>query len=421
MRSDAMGETVAMERKCRHCGSLLSDTFADLGVTPLSNSYVDANSYNEAELFFPLHAYVCGRCFLVQLEEFQSPENIFQEYAYFSSYSDSWLQHARSFAEETIRRFSLTDSHRVVEVASNDGYLLQFFQQRNIPVLGIEPAKNVAAVAKSKGIQTVESFFGTSLAKKLVASGLSADVLIGNNVLAHVPDINDFVKGLNLLLTREGVLALEFPHVLQLIQNNQFDTIYHEHFSYLSLLTVEKILQSAGLEVFDVDELPTHGGSLRIYAKHRQNDRPKMLRKIEALRHKEAVGGLGAVETYTAFASRACKVKRDLLAFLIDLKRQGKTVVAYGAAAKGNTLLNYCGIRTDFVEYVVDRNQYKQGKFLPGTRIPILHPDRIAETRPDYILVLPWNLKNEIVEQLAYVRSWGGKFVVPIPQVEVIQ
>jgi 2-polyprenyl-3-methyl-5-hydroxy-6-metoxy-1,4-benzoquinol methylase len=390
-------------------------------MSPLSNGFLKSEQLNKAEKFYPLHAYVCEKCLLVQLEEFESPDHIFaNDYAYFSSYSESWLNHAKQYTDLMINRFQFNQSSRVIEIASNDGYLLQFFQAQSIPVLGIEPATNVAQVAIEKGVDTLVKFFGVETAQELVGQGKKADLLLGNNVLAHVPNINDFVAGMKIVLKLEGIITMEFPHLLRLIEQSQFDTIYHEHFSYLSFVTVEKIFAHHGLTLFDVEELPTHGGSLRIYAKHSENNKIKIDQRVEALKEVERQKGLGNLETYLNFSRKVQETKRKLLSFLIQVKIDGKTVVGYGAAAKGNTLLNYCGIRTDFIDYTCDRSPHKQGKFLPGTHIPIYSPDKIAETKPDYVLILPWNLKEEITQQLSNVREWGGKFVVPIPEVEIL-
>jgi 2-polyprenyl-3-methyl-5-hydroxy-6-metoxy-1,4-benzoquinol methylase len=390
-------------------------------MSPLSNGFLKSEQLNKAEKFYPLHAYVCEKCLLVQLEEFESPDHIFaNDYAYFSSYSESWLNHAKQYTDLMINSFQFNQSSRVIEIASNDGYLLQFFQAQSIPVLGIEPATNVAQVAIEKGVDTLVKFFGVETAQELVGQGKKADLLLGNNVLAHVPNINDFVAGMKIVLKPEGIITMEFPHLLRLIEQSQFDTIYHEHFSYLSFVTVEKIFAHHGLTLFDVEELPTHGGSLRIYAKHSENNKIKIDQRVEALKEVERQKGLGNLETYLNFSRKVQETKRKLLSFLIQVKIDGKTVVGYGAAAKGNTLLNYCGIRTDFIDYTCDRSPHKQGKFLPGTHIPIYSPDKIAETKPDYVLILPWNLKEEITQQLSNVREWGGKFVVPIPEVEIL-
>lgn len=409
-----------LQGKCRFCKTSLKQTFVDLGMSPLSNSYLKLEQLNKAEKFYPLHTYVCAQCLLVQLEEFESPEHIFRDYTYFSSYSDSWLDHARQYTSLMIDRFGFNQSSQIIEIASNDGYLLQFFKEKNIPVLGIEPAANVAQVAEAKGIPTLVKFFGVKTARELLQQGQASDLLVGNNVLAHVPDINDFVTGIKIILKDKGVLTVEFPHLWQLINQNQFDTIYHEHFSYLSFTTVEKIFTDHELTLFDVEELPTHGGSLRVYGKHDCNQRFVISDRIAILKDKEQKAGLDKVETYLQFSDRVMSTKRKLLSFLIELKNSGKTIVGYGAPAKGNTLLNYCGIRTDLLEYTCDRSPYKQGLFLPGTHIPIYHPGKIAETKPDYILILPWNLKDEIRLQLSYIHEWGGKFVIPIPEVEIL-
>lgn len=371
------------------------------------------------EPFYPLHVYVCDRCFLVQLLEYVSPSDIFSHYAYFSSYSDTWLQHVRDYTEKMVGRWGLHEQSQVVEIASNDGYLLQYFVAQGIPVLGIEPAVNVAKVAQEKGIPTVVKFFGQQTARELVAKGNQADLLLGNNVLAHVPDLNDFVAGMKILLKPEGVITMEFPHLMRLMEGNQFDTIYHEHFSYLSFLTVEKVFATHGLTIFDVEQLSTHGGSLRIYVSHAEDTSKSISQQVRALRSEEKAAGFTTLEHYFSFAQKVKETKFKLLDFLITAKRQGKSVVGYGAPGKGNTLLNFCGIRTDFIEYTVDRSSFKQGKLLPGTHIPIFHPNKILETKPDYLLILPWNLQDEIMEQMAYIRDWGGKFIVPIPEVIV--
>ncbi len=404
---------------CRHCGTALSRTFIDLGATPPANSYLRGADLNRAESFLPLHVYVCESCLLVQLEQFRTPEELFGDYAYFSSYSDSWLAHAERYAETMIHRFGLGDDGLVIEVASNDGYLLQFFDQRGVRVLGIEPAANVAEVAADKGVPTLVQFFGTECARRLAGEGTTADLLIANNVLAHVPNVNDFVNGLRLLLEPDGVITVEFPHLLRLMRGNQFDTIYHEHFSYFSLLTVERIFAAHGLRLFDVDELETHGGSLRIYACHQALGR-RTSETIGRVLAAERQAGLDQPDAYDGFARQVNRAKRDLLSFLIGAKDEGKTIVGYGAPAKGNTLLNFCGIGTDFLDYTVDRSPHKQGMYLPGTRIPIRAPEAIAETRPDYVLILPWNLKHEIIAANGHIREWGGRFVVPIPEIEVV-
>jgi len=404
---------------CRFCGASLEHTVVDLGMSPLCESFVHPERANEMEPFYPLHVWVCDRCLLVQLEEYVRPDEIFTEYAYFSSFSTSWVEHARRYADEMVERLGLSAESLVVEVGSNDGYLLQHFVELGVPVLGIEPAANVAASAVERGIPTLVEFFGEATAIRLAAEGRRASLVLGNNVLAQVPDLNDFVAGLAALLADDGVLTLEFPHLVNLIEGNQFDTIYHEHFSYFSLLTTRAIFEAHGLELFDVDELPTHGGSLRVYGQ-RQGAGREVSSRVGALLRREEELGFATLAPYASFAAQVEETKRALLEFLIEARRRGKTVVGYGAPGKGNTLLNYCGIRTDFLDYTVDRNPYKHGLLLPGTRIPIHPPERIAETKPDYILILPWNLRDEIVQQLAYAREWGAEFVIPIPTVEVV-
>ncbi|MFO7732150.1 MAG: class I SAM-dependent methyltransferase [Candidatus Aminicenantes bacterium] len=407
--------------RCRFCKAPLKNTLVDLGMSPLCESYVSAEDLNRMEPFYPLRVHVCERCFLSQLEEYVSPEEIFTEYAYFSSYADSWLKHAKAYADMAAERFAIGPGSLVVEVASNDGYLLQYFLEKGVPVLGVEPARNVAQAALEKGIPTLVEFFGERTAEKMASAGKKADLLIGNNVLAQVPGLNDFVRGFKALLGPRGVATLEFPHLVRLMEDNQFDTIYHEHFSYFSMLAVERIFAAHGLTVFDVDELPTHGGSLRIYARHAEDGTKPVTVRVERLLGREKAAGLTRMETYAAFSEKVRETKRKLLEFLIGAKRQGRSVCGYGAPGKGNTLLNYCGIRTDFLDYTVDRNPYKQGKFTPGTHIPIFPPDRIRETRPDYVLILPWNFKDEIIEQMSYIRDWGGKFVVPIPEARICE
>jgi len=407
---------------CRFCSAPLTHVMCDLGMSPLANSYVPFGQAGNAEKIYPLKVWVCSECLLAQLEEFESPEEIFSDYLYFSSYSTSWVEHARRYAGMMIGRFGFNSASRVVEIASNDGYLLQHFKAAGIDVLGIEPAANVAAVAcKTHGIRSVVKFFGIETARQLVADSQQADLLLGNNVLAHVPDINDFVGGLKIALKPEGVITFEFPHLLRLLELNQFDTIYHEHFSYLSFHAVEKIFAHHGLVLFDVEELPTHGGSLRIFGRHAECDWPAttVTPRVGEMLEKERAAGLTRMETYESFSTRIRAVKRGLLEFLLSAAADGKSVVGYGAAAKGVTLLNYCGVGADLLEYVVDRSPHKQNHFLPGVRIPIHAPERIAETRPDYILILPWNLRDEIMEQLAYVRDWGCRFVTPVPQLEI--
>jgi SAM-dependent methyltransferase len=407
--------------QCRFSGKPLKHVFVDLGSSPLANSYLTAEQLNSAERFYPLRAFVAEESFLVQLEEFETPDNIFSDYAYFSSYSTSWLKHARSYTEFMVERFGIDSRHNIIEIASNDGYLLQFFADRGIPVLGIEPAANVAKVAQTKGIRTLCEFFSSETAQRLRTAGIQADLLIGNNVLAHVPDLNGFIKGMRIILSPKGIFTMEFPHILQLILLNQFDTIYHEHFSYFSFLTVERIFRAHGLELFDVEELPTHGGSLRIYGRHDSATTPAVAERVNRLKEKETAAGLNRLETYTHFGEKAKAVKRSLLSFLIDAKTKGKSIAAYGAPAKGNTLLNYCGVRSDFIDFTVDISPHKQGLFLPGTRIPIFAPDKIRETKPDYLIILPWNLKDEIMDQMGYIRAWEGRFVVPIPEVKIYQ
>lgn len=405
--------------RCRFCAAPLTRTFADLGMSPLSNSYLTREQLGCMEPYYPLHALVCDSCLLVQLEEYGSPQNIFRDYAYFSSYSDTWLEHAAQYTRKVVEQFSLSKSSHVVEIASNDGYLLRNFKAMEIPVMGIEPAENVAQVAQNAGIPTRVEFFGTKLAEEMAAQGLSADLLIGNNVLAHVPPLNDFVQGMKIALKPHGIITMEFPHLLRLIEGRQFDTIYHEHFSYFSFLTVERIFQSHGLTIFDVEELSTHGGSLRIYACHVENKGTAVTERVFELRACERRSGLDKVEGYSRFAEYLKEAKRNLLACLIDIKRAGKSIAGYGAPAKGNTLLTYCGIGRDFLDYTVDRNPYKQQRYLPGTRVPIYAPERIRETRPDYVFVLPWNIASEIIAQLSYIREWGGRFLIPIPRPEV--
>ena len=408
-------------RQCRFCDAPLKVTFSDLGMSPLSNAYLKPDQLGRHENFYPLHAWVCEKCLLVQLEQFEPPERIFtDQYAYFSSYSDTWLEHSRAYVDYMMKRFGFGSKHLVVEVASNDGYLLQYFVQRGVPVLGIEPAANCARAAEKKGVPTITRFFGVRTADDLAAQGKKADLLLGNNVLAHVPDLNDFVRGMKRLLAPGGVITMEFPHLLTLIEQNQFDTIYHEHFSYFSFHTVEKVFAHHGIALFDVEELPTHGGSLRIFGRHREDASKPVGDRAAALQDKEQRAGLDAIGAYTAFDDKVKRTKRRLLEFLVNIKNDGKRIVGYGAPAKGNTLLNYCGVRSDFLDFTVDRSPHKHGMYLPGTHIPIFAPERLAETRPDYIVILPWNLRAEIVHQLGYAREWGAKFVVPIPQLEVI-
>jgi SAM-dependent methyltransferase len=406
-------------RCCRFCGARLERTFVDLGMSPLCETYPSANDLDHGEMYYPLHVYVCEKCFLVQLSEYESAEKIFGDYPYFSSYSDSWLRHAENYSKEMTSRLGLTDRSFVVEVASNDGYLLQYFAKRSVPVLGIEPAANVARVAVDKGIPTLVRFFGADLARQLAAEGQQADLLLGNNVLAQVPDLNDFVEGLQILLKPQGTLTLEFPHLFRLIEQNQFDTIYHEHFSYFSLITTVRLLSAHRLTVFDVQELATHGGSLRVFAYRADDTGREVSPSVVRVLAMEQSAGLESAEGYEAFGDKVRKTKHALVEFLLNAAQEGKSVAGYGAPGKSATLLHYCGIGKDWIEYTVDRNPYKQGRFLPGTHIPICHPDRIRETKPDYVLILPWNLKDEVMQQLQYVRQWGGRFVVPIPEAQV--
>jgi hypothetical protein len=404
---------------CRFCSSELKHSFVDLGMSPLANSYIASENLQKMEPFYPLHAFICDQCFLVQLKEFESPQSIFSDYAYFSSYSQSWLEHASNYVDMMVERFGFDTDSQIIEVASNDGYLLQYFKKKDIPVLGIEPAANVAKVAIEAGIPSITEFFGEQTATDVVASGKRADLLLGNNVLAHVPDLNDFVKGLKILLNKTGVITLEFPHLQRLIEQTQFDTIYHEHFSYFSCITIQKVFSAHGLVLFDVDELGTHGGSLRVYARHDDDASKPVSSNVSRLIDKETAAGFADIDFYRSFESAVISTKQNLLEFLIQAKREGKSIVGYGAAAKGNTLLNYCGVRTDFIDYVVDRSPHKQDHYLPGTHIPIYSPERIKETKPDYLLILPWNIKKEVMEQMHYVRDWGCKFLTLIPDVDV--
>ena len=406
--------------KCRNCGAIAEIPMVDLGMSPLCESFVPRDRLDAPETFLPLRVQVCGQCWLAQLEQYASPHEIFSEYAYFSSFSDSWLTHARSYVEDVSRRFEIGPDSMVVEVASNDGYLLRWFVERQVPVLGIEPAANVAAAAVELGVPTEVGFFGRELASALCDRGISADLMIGNNVLAQVPDLHDFVAGFAALLAPDGVITLEFPHLLRLLEGNQFDTIYHEHFSYFSLSTGIDLFSRHGLEVFDVEELPTHGGSLRVFLHHMEDVSRRPTDRVDAVIATEKEAALLDPSAYLDFSRRVEEVKRSLLSELISIRGRGETIAGYGAAGKGNTLLNYCGIRTDFVDFVADRNPYKIGRFTPGTHIPILDPAEIAKRRPDHILILPWNLEKEITAQLDYVAEWGADFIVPIPQVRRI-
>lgn len=406
--------------KCRFCGNQLKQEVIDLASSPPSNSFLTKAQLNEPEIFYPLKLYVCEKCWLVQVDEYKKADEIFnRDYVYFSSYSQSWLEHAKHYVEMITKKLELSKSSLVIEIASNDGYLLQYFKEKNIPCLGIEPAENTAQVATEKGIETTCEFFGKKLAKQLAEQGKMADLLIGNNVFAHVPDINDFVEGLKIALKPKGVITVEFPHLMQLIEQNQFDTIYHEHFSYISFHTAGKIFTAHGLDVFDVEELPTHGGSLRVYAKHRDDASKQISTNVSTLKKKENSRGMFKPQYYKSFQQKVNRVKYELVSFLIEQKQKQKTIAAYGAAAKGNTLLNYCGIKKDLIAFVADASPHKQGKFLPGTHIPVTNEGQIRKAQPDFVLILPWNLREEISAQLGYIRNWAGRFVVPIPELEV--
>ncbi len=408
--------------KCRFCNNKLEHSVINLGMSPLCQKHVKPENANDMEKFYPLHAFICNKCWLMQLEEFATPDEIFaDEYAYFSSYSESWLNHARKYTEMMTERFAINNEKLVVEIASNDGYLLQWFVQKGIPVLGIEPAANCAEAAKAKGVRSEVKFFGKNTAVELSVKYGKADLLLGNNVLAHVPDINDFVSGMKEMLNTGGVITMEFPHLQRLIEENQFDTIYHEHFSYLSFVAVNRIFAHHGITLFDVEELPTHGGSLRIFGKHADDHSKQITDRVTQLLKREKELGFETLEYYSVFEEKVKETKRKILDFLIKAKREGKSIAGYGAPGKGNTLLNYCGIRTDFIDYTVDMSPHKQGNFLPGTHIPILHPDVIKETKPDYVFILPWNLKKEITNQHKYISDWGGKFVVPIPELTILE
>jgi SAM-dependent methyltransferase len=406
----------SISSSCRHCGERLQRTFVDLGMSPLCEDYPDASDLNRGEMFYPLHVYVCDHCFLVQLQQYESAERIFSYYAYFSSYSDSWLKHCEAYCDKITVRLGLSRRSLVVELGSNDGYLLQYFVRRHIPVLGVEPAANVAGVAVRNGIPTLVQFFGSAVAQGLSKEGRSADLVIGNNVLAQVPDLNDFLKGIEILLKPHGVVTLEFPHLLKLIELNEFDTIYHEHFSYFSLLTTSRMMRAHGLKVFDVEELKSHGGSLRVYVCRTNDFTHEIAPGVDRLIETEIAAGLASPAGYENYSSRARDTKFAFLDVLLTAAKRGKKTAGYGAPGKSATLLHYCGIGKDLIEYTVDRSPYKQGRFLPGTHIPIYHPDRIRETKPDYVVILPWNLKDEIIHQLQYIRDWGGLFIVPIPK-----
>lgn len=408
-----------IDLNCRFCGTPVEHIFVDLGMSPLSNAYISSDKLLDMEPFYPLRVFVCHNCFLVQLPAFNTSEEIFSDYAYFSSYSDSWLSHCHDFAHQAVQKFSLGPKSQVVEIASNDGYLLKYFKQMGISVLGVEPADNVAQVAKQAGIDTLVDFFGTKLAGQLADKQIHADLLIGNNVLAHVPDLNDFVAGLKIVLGPSGIISMEFPHLMRLMKENQFDTIYHEHFSYFSLETVQRIFKAHKLRIFDVEEIATHGGSLRIFACHEENQSREFTSRLESVIRKETEYGLGRLECFSAFAAKVRETKRRILDFFISCHKASKTIVGYGAPAKGNTLLNYCGIRQDLLAYTVDRSPHKQGRYLPGTHIPIHALDKIDQTRPDYLLILPWNIRQEIMAQMAGIGQWGGKFVTLIPDVRI--
>jgi SAM-dependent methyltransferase len=417
---DMQTGATAGSKTCRFCGACLERTFVDLGMSPLCETYPSASDLNRGEVYYPLHVYVCEQCWLVQLEEYECAENIFSDYAYFASFSDSWLKHCEKYCNEMQARLGLNALSFVVEVASNDGYLLQYLVRQGVPVLGIEPAANVAKAAVEKGVPSLVRFFGAELAKELAAEGRTADLVIGNNVLAQVPDLNDFVEGLKILLKPEGAVTLEFPHLLRLIEHNEFDTIYHEHFSYFSLISTVTILERHGLRIFDVEELKSHGGSLRVFACRAEAETHPLQANVAHVVDDEEQAGLRSIDGYKKFARQVKETKLALLEFLLHAAREGKSVAGYGAPGKSATLLHYCGIGKDLIGYTVDRSPYKQGRFLPGTHIPIHHPDRIRETKPDYVVILPWNLQNEIMNQLQYIREWGGKFIVPIPTATVL-
>jgi SAM-dependent methyltransferase len=403
---------------CRFCGGSLFD-FVDLGMSPLCESFISKDRLDAPERFYPLAAYVCGACFLVQLEEYVAPEEIFTEYAYFSAFSDAWLRHAQRYVDVIVEKLRLGPASRVIELGSNDGYLLQYFVKKGIPVLGIEPATNVAVAARQRGVETLTRFFSAAVATELAGVGRKADLIVANNVMAQVPDINSFVEGIGIILKPNGVCTVEFPHLLRTMSGNQFDQIYHEHFSYFSALTAQQVFARHGLRIFDIEEIRTHGGSLRIHACRAESEKHPTQRSVSDVIKQEREAGLDRLDAYGGFAHQVRDTKRKILTFLIEAKNAGKSIAGYGAPGKGNTLLNYCGIRTDFIDYTVDRNPYKQGMYLPGTRIPIFAPDKIAETRPDYVMILPWNLREEIAAQLSYIRDWDAKFVVPIPAVTV--
>lgn len=406
---------------CRFCGKTLTHEFIDMVNAPPSNAFLTKEQLNEPETFYPLKLFVCDSCFLVQIDEYKKSSDIFDSgYVYFSSFSRTWLAHAKKYAEMMIEKYGYNENSRIIEIASNDGYLLQYFKERGIPSLGIEPAEGTAAEARKKGIETIVDFFSTRLARSIANQGRKADLLIGNNVLAHVPELNDFVAGLKIALKPDGVITMEFPHLMQLIDNCQFDTIYHEHFSYLSFMVVRSIFKNHGLELFDVEELSTHGGSLRIFAKHAEDSTKIVSENVNALLNKELSRGFNAIAYYENFQNKTDEIKYNILQFLLKQKKDGRKVAAYGAAAKGNTLLNYCGIKKDLIAFVVDASPYKQGKYLPGSHIAVVNEEEVKKYKPDYIFILPWNLKEEIMEQMSFIREWGGRFVVPIPKVQVL-
>ncbi len=406
--------------KCRHCRAPLALKFVDLGSAPLSNAYMTEQALQAPERWYPLRVFVCSGCWLVQTQDDTYAEEIFtDDYAYFSSYSKTWLEHAERYVKKMVARLDLGASSLVIELGSNDGYLLQYVAGRGIPCLGIEPTASTAASARSKGVEVVEEFFGVNLGMELVNQGRQADLVVANNVLAHVPDINDFVSGIALLLKNSGIATFEFPHLLNLVTHNQFDTIYHEHYSYLSLLAVARIFEKNGLEVFEIEEIPTHGGSLRVYAQKMEVGLRPIHESVRAVEDREISAGLRTSVYYADFQSRCDKAKNDFLMLLLEAKRQGQAVIGYGAAAKGNTLLNYAGVRADLIRYVVDKNPHKQGKFLPGSRIPVLNVERIRADRPDYILILPWNIRDEVMTELDFVREWGAHFITAIPRLSV--
>lgn len=408
--------------KCRHCNNPLQYVFADLAYSPISNAMLTQDKLQKSEEYFPLKVFVCDKCFLVQVDEIQEADKIFDsEYTYFSSFSTTWLKHTKNYVDLMMKKFNYNENSQVIEIASNDGCLLQNFLEYKVPVLGIDPTSNTAELAEKRGVKTLVEFFGAKLAQqKLVDQGIQADLLIGNNVLAHVPDINDFVKGMKIALKDTGVITMEFPHLMKLVEQNQFDTIYHEHFSYLSLNSVNTIFKNFGLEIFDVEELPTHGGSLRIYAKHQENNSISMSPKVESLIQTEIEAGMKDVNYYLGFQKKIEQIKYDALIFLIGEKRKGKKIIGYGAASKGNTFINYCGIKgTDIISFVVDASPFKQGKFLPGSHIPVLGKEKIKTVKPDFVIILPWNIKAEVIEHLSFIRDWGGKFVTFIPETKV--